>query len=468
MANIEKEGNDLNKLQTIKYLAPPVEILNYDLNTPGTTILGKTTYHTYLQDKRQLFGISPEDRNKHIYVLGKSGVGKSKFLESIIRQDIVKKEATIVIDPHGDLIDDILDFIPEDFADSVCLIDPSDEQHPAVFNPLANVAEEFKYRVAQDLVEVMARQFGDSWTSKLEHVYRFSILALLDHKDASLADIIPLLTDKDFRQEAIEQIKDDWVKRFWATEFTSWSQKFDSEAITPLVNKMGQFLADPLLRNIFSQKENAIDFFELMKDKKIILINLSKGRLGEENSSFFGSIFLTKIKQAGMERARIPQKERNRVHLFIDEFHNLVPQTIESMLAESRKYGFAITLAHQYLGQLPEKTKQAIFGNVNTIVIFRISSLDAESVKKEFVPHLDIKDFINLPQMEFYIKTIVNGEATYPFSAKSIYITDENNGRVAEKIRELSRKKYASKDILKTQGGNKRDFSSDNEIEPII
>ena len=471
MAYIEKRGNELNKLQNIKYLAPPVEILDLDINQNDITVLGKTTYHSYLQDKRRAFGINSEDRNRHIYAIGKSGVGKSKFLESLIRQDIVKKEAVIVIDPHGDLIEDVLDFIPGDLANEACLIDPSDEKYPVAFNPLANVAEGFKYKVTQDLVEVMAKQFKDSWTSKLEHVYRFSILALLDYKGASLADLIPLLTDKDFRQEIIGHIKDDWVKKFWATEFSAWSQKFDSEAITPLVNKIGQFLSDPVLRNIFTQRENKIDFYSLMKERKIVLINLSKGYLGEENSSFFGSIFLTKIKQAGMERAQIPKSERNKVYLFVDEFHNLVSQTMESLLAESRKYGLSLTLAHQYLGQLQESTREAIFGNVNTIISFRISSLDAEILNKEFVPHLSPKDFINLPQMEFYIKSIVNGEAIQPFSARSLYVQNENNSHLTKEIRELSRKNYSSK--LSAEARIKREEKEkaqdkDAKIEPII
>lgn len=281
---------------------------------------GRTNYVAALEEKKYVFGIKRIDRHRHMYMVGKSGVGKSKFLELLIRQDIAYGKGICIFDPHGELIDDILPFIPENRIDDVCIIDPSDIQYPASFNPLANVDSSFKQQLTQGLIEVLEKQFGANWTPRLEHVFRFTVLALLDYPHATMRGMISMLTDRNYRQKVIEYIEDDMVKRFWAIEFADWSEKFDTDAIIPLVNKLGQFLSDPMLRNIFGQKENKIDLEDLMNNEKIILINLSKGRLGEENSSFFGSMFLTKIKQAGMARARIPTKERKDSYVYADEF----------------------------------------------------------------------------------------------------------------------------------------------------
>ena len=244
-------------------------------------------------------------------------MGKSKLLELLIRQDIAYGYGLCLMDPHGDVIDAILDAIPENRVDDVCIIDPSDAEYPVSFNPLANIDPSFKHQLTQGLIEVMEKQFGANWTPRLEHVFRFTCLAPLDYPYATMRGMISLLNDRNYRQKVVEYIEDDMVKRFWAIEFADWSEKFDTDAIIPLVNKLGQFLSNPLLRNIFGQKENKINLEELMNQKKIILINLSKGKLGEENSSFFGSMFITKIKQAGMARASLAESKLSTISIFI-------------------------------------------------------------------------------------------------------------------------------------------------------
>ncbi len=470
----DEQADKRAKLRIVRYLPPPVELLPAD-NFKGADLsfYGRTTYSNYMQDKRFIFAIKDKDRSQHSYVLGKSGVGKSKFMESIARQDIQRGKALVMIDPHGDLIDDILRFLPKKRHDDLCLIDPSDETNSIAFNPLSNVDENLKNRVAQDLIEVLKKNFDESWTPKIEHVFRFTLLALLDYPEANFSHIIDMLTDKNFRQKVIKEIKNDFVKRFWAVEFSAWSQKFESEAITPLVNKIGAFLSNPLINKIFTHSENKIDLYDLMNENKIILINLSKGKLGEENSSFFGAIFLTKIKQAGMQRAFLPADKRNQVFIYIDEFQNIVTDTFESLLSESRKYGFAITLSHQYLDQLPLKIKSAVLGNVSTIISFRISGNDATEFIKEFNPLLEEKDLMNLAKREYYIKTIIDGEAYNPFSAQTLFVNDENSSDENAKLaRATSYEKYsqsadtkqsAKKSVESVESGN-----NDEDIEPII
>lgn len=255
--------------------------------------------------------------------------------------------------------------------------------------------------------------------------------------------MISMLTDRNYRQKVVEYIQDDMVKRFFAIEFADWSEKFDTDAIIPLVNKLGQFLSDPLLRNIFGQKENKINIAELMNTQKIILINLSKGKIGEENSSFFGSMFLTKIKQAGMERAHLPEKDRKDFYIYVDEFQNVVTQTFENILSEARKYGLNLTMAHQYVGQIQPKIYQSILGNVGSIISFRVGGEDATRLKPEFDPLFGVKDMINLAVGEFYIKMTIDGESYDPFSAETLRVLPPTHTSYREEIMAASRLKYA-------------------------
>ncbi len=407
------------------------------------SFIGRTNYVAALEEKKFIFGLKRADRRRHLYVIGKSGVGKTKLFELLIRQDIAYGHGLCLIDPHGDLVETILDFIPEKRIGDVVLIDPADSAYPASFNPLANVDPGFKHQLTQGLIEVMERQFGANWTPRLEHVFRFTVLALLDYPHATMRGMISMLTDRAYRQSVVEYIEDDMVKRFWAIEFADWSEKFDTDAIIPLVNKLGQFLSDPVLRNIFGQKENKIDLEKLVQEKKIILINLSKGRLGEENASFFGSMFITKIKQAGMARAALPEGERHDFYLYVDEFQSLVTETFENILSEARKYALCLAVAHQYVGQLLPRVQAAVLGNIGSMIIFRVGGDDAVKLKPEMSPVFDTKDMINLGVREFYIKMTIDGESYDPFSAETLAVLPVPHRSFKPEILASSRGKYA-------------------------
>jgi hypothetical protein len=420
-----------NRVQIIKYAPPPPELPVFGKVKPDeVSFIGRTNYVASLEEKKFVFGIKRLDRRRHLYIIGKSGVGKTKLLELFLRQDISYNHGLCLIDPHGDVIDAMLDYIPKERIEDVCIIDPL-----------------FKFQLTQGLIEVFQKQFGANWTPRLEHVFRFTCLALLDYPHATMRGMISMLTDRNYRQKVVEYITDDMVKRFFAIEFADWSEKFDTDAIIPLVNKLGQFLSDPLLRNIFGQKQNKIDISKLMNEGKIILINLSKGRLGEENSSFLGSMFLTKIKQAGMERASIPEKDRVDFYLYVDEFQNVVTQTFENILSEARKYGLNLTIAHQYVGQLIPKVQQAVLGNTGALICFRVGGEDAVKLKPEFAPIFDVKDMINLAIGEFYIKMTIDGESYDPFSAETLRVLEPTHTSYREEIVAASRRKYSiSKD----------------------
>lgn len=435
-----KEG----KIHISKYAPPPSELPVYQQFDPrDISFIGRTNYEAPLESKKYIFGIKRKDRRRHVYIVGKSGVGKSKLLELLVRQDIAYGYGVCFIDPHGDMIESILDFIPEERIDDVVWIDPSDTEYPISFNPLRKVPQELKHSMAQGLIEVMKKQFGANWTPRLEHVFRFTTLALLDYSEATMRGMISMLTDRPYRQKVIEYIQDDMVKRFFAVEFAEWSEKFDTDAIIPLVNKLGQFLSMPLLRNVFAQKENRIDIEEIMNSGKILLVNLSKGKLGEENSSFFGSMFVTKIKQAGMARARIQESERKDFYLYIDEFHNLVTDSFVNLFSEARKYSINITTAHQYMAQLLPEVLQTVLGNIATIIVFRVGGEDAGTLEAEMAPVFKAKDMLNLGTQEFYIKETIDGETYDPFSAETLKVLPSPRVSFRDRIIEQSRKRYA-------------------------
>ena len=476
------------KIRKIKYAPPPTELPIYGMvNTKECSFFGRTNYEAALEAKKFIFGIKREDRRRHIYTVGKSGVGKSKFLELLIRQDVAYGQGICLIDPHGDLIENILDFVPEERVNDVVVIDPSDINFPISFNPLLNVVPELKHQVAQGLIEVLEKQFGANWTPRLEHVFRFTVLALLDYPEATMRGMIMILTDRHYRQKVTDYIEDDMVKRFWAVEFADWSEKFDTEAIIPLVNKLSQFLSNPMLRSIFGQKENKIDLEHIINSKKILLINLAKGKLGEENSSFFGSMFITKLYQTGMSRASMPEKERKDFYLYIDEFQNLVTTTFENLFTESRKYGFCITVAHQYIAQLLPQVMATVLGNIGTIVVFRVGGDDAEKLAAEMKPIFQAEDMINLGIREFYIKMAIDGETFDPFSAETLKVLPATHKSFKEEIIEQSRKKYAlsleevkkkleEEEVLKKEENKKNskekkekeDKKEEKESEPLV
>ncbi len=468
------------KIRKFRLAPPPPELPIYGkVDERDCSFFGRTNYEAALEEKKLIFGIKRVDRRRHMYAIGKSGSGKTKLLELLIRQDIAQGYGVCVIDPHGDLIESILDFVPQERIDDVVYFNPADADYPVSFNPLHNIHPSLKHRVTQDLIEVMSKQFGANWTPRLEHVFRFTCLALLDYPEATMRGMILMLTDRHYRQKVIEYIEDDMVKRFFAVEFADWSEKFDTEAIIPLVNKLGQFLSNPLLRNIFGQEENKIDLEDIMNSRKILLINLSRGKLGEENSSFLGSMIITKISQAGMARASMEEEEREDFYLYVDEFHNLMTNTFESLFTESRKYGLCITVAHQYIGQLSPSILANVLGNTGTIIVFRVGGEDAQKLTKEMTPIFRAEDMINLGTRDFFIKITVDGETFDPFSAKTLEVLPPPHPSYKEDIIRQSRKKYslpisevkkllARKIKKKKRGEKKKEKSSEAPEAPIV
>lgn len=433
-----------NKIQIIKYAPPPSELPVYgSVEQSQVSFIGRTNYVAALEEKKFIFGIKRADRKRHLYVLGKSGVGKSKLLELFIRQDIAYGYGVCVIDPHGELINDLLDFIPENRIQDVCLIDPSDIQAPVVFNPIYRVDPEFKHQFTQSFMELLQLQFGSNWTPRLEHVLRFTLLALLDYPEATIEGLILMLTDQAYRAEVIVHTHDEMVRRFWQNEFAEWSEKFNTDAVIPIINKLSQFFSNAGLRAMFAEHDNKIDFEQMMNEKKIILVNLAQEQIGEENAAFLGSIILTKIKEAGMHRAQQGKEGLSDFYLYIDEFQKVVTDSFESFLAASRKYKINLTLANQYVSQLSKKIEHAVLGNAGTLVVFRVGGEDATLLKPEFAPVFEVKDMINLGIGEFYIKTTIDGESYDPFSAETLKVLPAPYASSKQKILELSHEKYS-------------------------
>lgn len=388
--------------------------------------------------------IYDEDRLRHMYIIWKTGTGKSKFLNSLMIDDILQGKWLWVIDPHGDLIEEILAHIPPERIKDVIIFDPTDEEFPFCFNPLDIKSTESKQILAKWFIDIFKKFFWWNWNPKLEHVLRMIFLALLDTPNATLFDIIRSLTDKDFRYEMIEHIQDDVVKNFWTNEFASWSQQFNSEAIMPIMNKVGQLLSIDMLKNIFSSHENKLDFREMMDQQKILLVKLPKWKLQEEIMWFLWAMFVTKIYQAAMGRQSIAKSERIPYYLYVDEFQNFATDTFNEILSEARKYWLSLTVAHQFIKQIPSNISDALFWNVGTLISFRVSSEDALYMAKHFDPFLTAYDLSNLNQREFYCKLLVQWYVKDPFSLKSMYIPDiETNLKQLQSIYTISRTRYA-------------------------
>ncbi len=382
----------------------------------GVSGFGVTNYHSNFVP----FGIGRGDRRRHLYVVGKSGSGKSKLLELLINEDIQKGEGVAVLDPHGDLVDAVLRYIPEHRIKDVILLNPADTDFPIAFNPLKKVDEAFKMQLTVGFLDIFKKLFGDNWTYRLEHVLRYTILALLDSPNTTVLSILKMLTDKNYRQKIVSRIQDSVVKSFWVSEFAAWSEKFDAEAITPLLNKVGQFVATNMIRNMIGQPDMYFDIRDIMDKKKILLMKVSKGLLGEENASLVGSMIITKIYQAAMSRADTAEDKRTDFYFYVDEFQNFATDTFTEILSEARKYRLNLTIAHQYMGQLSPTVRKTVFGNVGSMISFRVGAEDAAILAQEYNPVFSERDIINLGVREFYCKMSVNGELREAFSGRTL------------------------------------------------
>ena len=355
-----------------------------------------------------------------MYIIGKTGTGKSTLILNMLVSDIRNGRGAALIDPHGDLAEEVLNYVPEERISDVIYFNPADLEYPIAFNPLEKVHPDYHHLVASGLISVFKKIWPEFWGPRLEHILRHSILTLLEYPDSSLLDLPRLLTDKDFRKIVLEHVKHQQVREFWFNEFEKYSAWLRSEAISPILNKVGQFLTSPMLRNIVGQKENTFDLRTVMDEGKVLIVNLSKGKVGEDNSALLGAMMVTKIMLAALSRADISESERKPFYLYVDEFHNFLTLSFANILTESRKYNLNLILAHQYIEQLDEKITAAVFGNVGTIISFRVGAEDAKYLAREFHPVFEEADLVNLPNYHIYLKLMIDGVTSKPFSAETL------------------------------------------------
>ncbi|HXF43918.1 MAG TPA: type IV secretion system DNA-binding domain-containing protein [Candidatus Paceibacterota bacterium] len=403
---------------------------------------------TDFRGQNRLFGVKRRDRRQHMYIIGKTGTGKSALLHNMIVQDIANGEGVCVVDPHGELVEDILSKIPDERLDDVIYFNPADTEHHIGFNVLELPDPKYKHLVASGLMGIFTKIWANVWSARMEYIMNNAVLALLDTPDSTLLGITRILVDKDYRQKIIANLKDPVVKAFWVHEYEEWQDKFRNEAIAPIQNKVGQFLSTSIIRNIVGQSKSTIDIFKIMNEGKIFLVNVSKGRIGEDNSALLGAMIITKIQLSAMERVRIPEDERVDFYLYVDEFQNFATDSFAGILSEARKYRLNLILAHQYIGQLvtdtSTKVRDAIFGNVGTMILFRVGAADAEYLEPEFTPEFTIQDIVNLPNYHIYLKLMVDGVTSRPFSSRTLPpFKVQTSPLIKEKVIASSIRRYA-------------------------
>lgn len=422
-------------------------------NSPddSLTILGLTNFRNTFHE----FGIKGDDRRRHIYIVGKSGTGKSTLIENMAVDDVVRGKGVIVVDPHGELADKVLSCVPDDRINDVIVFDPADRSYPIGFNLLEHVEDDFKGMVASGFVGIFKKIFGDSWGPRLEHILRNTVLALLDYPDSTMLDIPRMLTDNRFRDKAVEKVKDPVIREFWINEFAQYDSKFRNEAVSPILNKVGQFLATATIRNIVGQPKSRINIREIMDQKKILVVNLSRGKIGEDNSALLGAMMITKIQLAAMSRADVTADNRPDTYLYVDEFQNFATESFAVILSEARKYNLCLTMANQYIEQMTEEVRSAVFGNAGTIITFRVGGTDADFLVKEFEPVFEANDLVNLDKFHIYIKLLIDGISSPAFSAKTLPPVQKLTGNT-EKIIDQSHKKYSTmRSVIEEQIANR-------------
>jgi hypothetical protein len=375
--------------------------------------------HTNYRDHELEFGFQRADRRRHLYIMGKSGTGKSCLIELLVRDDMEKGHGCAVLDPHGDLIDDILRIIPRHRVDDVVIFDPSNPDFAPSFNPLAPVRPELKLRVAMSFLDSFKRNFGSDWTERMDHVLRYAVLGLVTIPGCNLVSLRKMLSDEKFRGDIVRQARDESVKRFWLREFTARRKEFEEGPISRLLNRLDELLATETMRHILGQPGNLFNFREFMDSRKIVLVKISKGVLGSENASLLGSMLIWKIYEAAMSRADIPAEDRQDFYLYVDEFQNFATDSFGEILSEARKYNLSLTFANQYLNQLPAQIRKTIFGNIANLLSFRIGAEDAATVAGEFSPVFGDGDLVNLAIRDFYVKMSINGQVQAPFSGRT-------------------------------------------------
>ena len=397
---------------------------------------------TNFRGHNTIFGMPRTDRSRHLYILGQTGVGKSGLLELLTISDIFSPYGFAVIDPHGDYAQNVLRRIPADRADDVIYFNPADTDFPIAFNPMEVLDPKLKTHTVSELIGVLKRMF-ESWGPRLEYILRYSLLALLDYPEATMLDITRILTDKRFRNEVLKYVNDPVVRNFWTIEFASWNDKFAAEAVAPVLNKVGAFTANPLVRNIIGQPKSSFNMRQIMDERKILIVNLSRGLVGEDNAALLGALLVTKVQLGAMSRADVHGSERTPFYLYVDEFQNFATESFATILSEARKYGLNLTVANQYIAQMMQPVRDAVFGNVGSIIGFRMSADDASGMRRYFEPKFEEYDLIHMHNRHFVVSMTIEGEKVPAFSAISLNLPPQGEDHTAYII-EKSRAIYAS------------------------
>ena len=387
--------------------------------------------------------IGTKDRRQHVYIIGKTGTGKSTLIKNMAIQDIRNGAGVAIIDPHGDLAEDLLTYIPKSRINDAVYFNPADIEFPAGLNILEVKDDDEKQLVASSLVSVFKHLWRDSWGPRTEYLLYNSVLALMDTPGNSLLGVYRILVDAEFRNKIVGRIQDPIVKMFWVEDFERYSERYVKEIIAPVQNKIGQLLTSSYLRNIVGQTKSTIDLKSVLDNKNILLVNLAKGRIGEDRANLLGSILITKLYLAALERQKMPEDERKDFYLYVDEFQSFSTDIFPSILSESRKYRLNLVLSHQYLDQVSEKIKKSVFGNVGTWIVFRIGSVDATILAKEFFPYFNAEDMSKQRNYYFIYKTIVGWVVENPASEKAMApLLRFNDEADAEAIIKLCRERF--------------------------
>ncbi len=395
---------------------------------------------TNFRGHNTIFGMPRADRGRHLYIIGQTGTGKSGLLELLTISDLFSHYGFAVIDPHGDYAQNILRRVPPERADDVVYFNPADTDYPMGFNPLEVYDPKLKTHTSSELIGVIKRMFEHSWGPRLEYILRYSILALLDYPQATMLDITRILTEKKFRQDVMQYVSDPVVRNFWQVEFASWNDKFMTEAVAPILNKVGAFTANPLVRNIIGQPKSSFNIRQIMDERKILIVNLSRGLVGEDNAALLGSLLVTKVQMAAMSRADIGAEQRTPFYLYVDEFQNFATDSFATILSEARKYGLNLTVANQYTAQMLPEVKDAVFGNVGSIITFRLSADDASGMLKYFEPKFTDSDLVHMHNRHFAISMTIEGEKVPGFSAITLNLpgmADDNSQYIIQRSRAL-------------------------------
>jgi hypothetical protein len=415
---------------------PPVG-LPMNVGETDTAVLGRTKF----RDRRSTFGIRLDDRRRHLAIIGKTGMGKTTLLHKLIDADIRAGRGLAFLDPHGDLADTILDGIPPHRTNDVVLFDAGDRAHPLAFNPLSCADADQRGLVASGVVSALKKLYGDSWGPRLEHILRNALLALLEVPGSSLLSLQRLLSDSQYRKGVVGRVSDPVVRTFWEKEFAGWKPQYQAEAVAPIQNKVGQFLSQPILRAIVGQGRTRLNLRRIMDEGQVFLVNLSKGRIGEDGSTLLGSLLVSSIQLAAMSRADVPERDRRDFALYVDEFQNFATESFATILSEARKYRLSLVLANQYLAQMDEGTMDAVFGNVGSLLVFQAGAQDAEVLAEQLGGDATPQDLMALPRYRAYARLLIDGMPSRPFSIETMPPPRAVAGR-AEVVRRTSRHRY--------------------------